>query len=72
MKKPLHESSYHHKGYWVKQELFGRGWKIRCVHKDKPGIYLEVVPVNSETLDCRRYVKELLNLLSRSDKPIPE
>ena len=66
--KPLHEDSYHHLGYWVKQELHGKGVKVRAVHLEKPNLYLEIVPVNSDTLDFKRYVKELLSVLSRSDK----
>jgi uncharacterized protein YaaR (DUF327 family) len=68
MNKPLHTDSYHYKGYWVKQELHGKGVKARAVHIDKPGIYLEIVPQNSEGCDYKRVIKEFLSLLSESDK----
>lgn len=67
MKNPLATDSYHYKGYWCKQELWGKGVKIRCVHIEKPGIYLEIVPQNSDTCDYKRVVKEFLSLLSDSD-----
>lgn len=67
--KPLHTDSYHHKGYWVKQELYGKGWKVRGAHISAPGFALEVIPQNSNTLDIKRFVKEWINLfLSQSDK----
>ncbi len=68
MKHPLHSESFHFKGYWCKTELYGKGWKAHLVSPEKPAIYLEIIPQNSETLDIRRYIKELLSILSQSDK----
>ncbi len=69
MKHPLHSESFHHKGYWCKTELYGKGFKAWVTGTNQTSFYMEIVPVNEEHLDIRRFLKEWIGLfLSQSDK----